>query len=79
MTSAILIQPAVWPQYTNVTERTGEDRQTDRQRTESTGRTVLQTVAQKKRKKRKGRKRGWVWQGKGGGRKQENAISAMLI
>jgi len=46
--SGILIHPAVWPQYTNVTDRT--DRQTgqDRQRSDSTGRTVLQTVAQKR-------------------------------
>ena len=27
--SFILIHPAVWPQYTNVTDRTGQDRQTD--------------------------------------------------
>jgi len=40
--SGILIRPAVWPQYTNLT-----DRQTDRQRSDSMGRTVLQTVAQK--------------------------------
>jgi len=33
------------PQYTIVTERT--DKQTDRQRSDSTGRTFLQTVAQK--------------------------------
>jgi len=39
-----LIHPTVWPQYTNVTDRTG---QTDRQWTYSIGRTVLQTVAQK--------------------------------
>jgi len=31
-----LIRPTVWPQYTNVTDRT-----------DSIGRTVLQTVAQK--------------------------------
>jgi len=47
MPSFILIRPTVWPQYTNVT-----DKQTDRQdrtgqRTDSIGRTVLQTVAQK--------------------------------
>jgi len=43
MPSLILIDPTVWPQYTNVT-----DRQTDRtgQRSDSIGRTVLQTVAQ---------------------------------
>jgi len=35
-----LIRPTVWPQYTNVTDRT------DRQRTDSIGRTVLQMVAQ---------------------------------
>ena len=45
MPSFILIHPTVWPQYTNVTERT--DRQ-DRQRSDSIGRTVLQTVAQKR-------------------------------
>ena len=28
--SGILIHPAVWPQYTNVTDRTAQDRQTDR-------------------------------------------------
>jgi len=40
--SGILIHPAVWPQYTNVT-----DRQTDRQNNGTiAGRTVLQTVAQ---------------------------------
>ena len=43
MPSFILIRPTVWPQYTNVTDRP------DRQRTDSTGRTVLQTVAQKPR------------------------------
>jgi len=42
--SLILIRPTVWPQCTNVTDR--QDRQ-DRQRTDSIGRTVLQTVAQK--------------------------------
>jgi len=40
-----LIRPTVWPQYTNVTDR--QTGQTDRQRTDSIGRTVLQTVAQK--------------------------------
>ena len=39
--SGILIYPTVWPQYTNVTGRT------DRQRFDSIGRTVLQTVAPK--------------------------------
>ena len=45
MPSFILIRQTVWPQYTNVTDRQ-TDRQ-DRQRTDSIGRTVLQTVAQK--------------------------------
>jgi len=40
MPSFILIHPTVWSQYTNVTDRTG-------QRSDSIGRTVLQTVAQK--------------------------------
>jgi len=44
MPSFILIRLTVWPQCTNVTDRTG---QTDRQRSDSIGRTVLQTVAQK--------------------------------
>ena len=39
--SGILIYPTVWPQYTNVKDRT------DRQWSDSIGRTVLQTVAQK--------------------------------
>ena len=43
--SFILIHPAIWPQYTNVTDRT--DRQTG-QRSNSTGRSVLQTVARPK-------------------------------
>jgi len=43
MPSFILIHPTIWPQYTNVTDRT---RQTG-QRSDSIGRTVLQTVAQK--------------------------------
>jgi len=43
MPSFIVIRPTVWPQYTNVTDRT------DRQRTDSIGWTVLQTVAQKAR------------------------------
>ena len=42
--SFILIRPTVWPQCTNVTDR--QDRQ-DRQRSDSIGRTVLQTVDQK--------------------------------
>jgi len=39
--SFILIRPTVWPQYTNVTDRT------DRQWSDSTGRTILQTVTQR--------------------------------
>ena len=39
--SGIVIHPTVWPQYTNVTDRT------DRQRSDSIGWTVLQMVAQK--------------------------------
>ena len=39
--SFILIRPTVWPQYTNITGRT------DRQRSDSIGRSVLQMVAQK--------------------------------
>jgi len=49
MPNFILIRPTVWPQYTNFTDRQ-TDRQTDRadrQRSDSIGRTVLQTVAQK--------------------------------
>jgi len=42
--SFILIHPIVWLQYANVTDR--QDR-TDRQRSDSIGRTVLQAVAQK--------------------------------
>ena len=46
MQSFMLIHPAVWPQHTNVTNRqTG--RQKTGQRSDSIGRTVLQTVAQK--------------------------------
>jgi len=41
--SSIIIHPTIWPQYTNVTDRT--DRQ-DRQRSDSIGPTVLETVAQ---------------------------------
>jgi len=44
MPSFILIHPTVWPQYTNVADRKG---QTDRQRSDSIGQTVLQTVARK--------------------------------
>jgi len=39
--SFILIHPTVWPQYPNVTDRQ------DRQRSDSAGRTILETVAQK--------------------------------
>jgi len=42
MPSFILIRLTVWRQYTNGTG------QTDRQRSDSIGRTVLQTVAQKR-------------------------------
>jgi len=49
MPSFILIHPTVWPQYTNVADETSrQERQTHRQtRSDSIGRTVLQTVAQK--------------------------------
>ena len=47
MPSFILIRPTVWPQCMNVTDRTG---QTNRQRSDSIGRIVLQTVAQKPQK-----------------------------
>ena len=43
--SFILIRQTVWPQYTNFTDRQRD--RTDRQRSDSIGRTVLQTVAQK--------------------------------
>ena len=45
MPSFILIRPTVWPQYTD--RQTG---QTDRQRTDNIGRTVLQAVPPKTRK-----------------------------
>jgi len=46
--SFILIHLTVWPQYINVTDRqAGQTDRTDRQRSDSIGRTVLQTVAQK--------------------------------
>ena len=45
MPSFILIHPTVWPQYTNVTDRTGK---TGRQ-PDCIGQTVLQAVAQKPR------------------------------
>jgi len=47
MPSFILIHLTVWPQYTNVTDRQDGTDRTDRQRSDSTGRTVLQTVVQK--------------------------------
>ena len=46
MPSFILIRPTVWPQCSNVTDRQ-EDRQTNRHRSDSIQRTVLQTVAPK--------------------------------
>jgi len=46
MPSSILIRPTVWPKYTNVTDRTGQTGQWS----DSIGRTVLQTVAQKLKK-----------------------------
>jgi len=48
MPSFILIRKTVWPQQANVTDR--QDRQTGQtgQRSDSIGRTVLQTVAQKR-------------------------------
>jgi len=42
MPSFVLIRPTVWPQYTNVTQTSQTAQGTD-----SIGRTVLQTVAQK--------------------------------
>jgi len=46
--SLVLIRRTVWPQWrTSQTDVTGQDRQTDRQRTDSIGRTVLETVAEK--------------------------------
>jgi len=48
MPSFMLIRPTIWPQYTNVTGRTGQDRTgQDKQQSDSIRRTVLQTVAQK--------------------------------
>ena len=44
--SFILSRPTVWPQYANVTDRRGQTGKTGR-RSDSIGRTVLQTVAQK--------------------------------
>ena len=43
--SGILIHPTVWPQYTNVTDRTGQDRHRLTMVRQHIGRTVLQTVA----------------------------------
>jgi len=49
MPSFILIRPTIWPLYANVTDRQDRERQDrqDRQRSDSTGQTILQTVAQK--------------------------------
>jgi len=47
MPSFILIHPTIWPQYTNVTDRRGRQMGQDRQRSDSTGQTVLETVTQK--------------------------------
>jgi len=47
MPSFILIRPTIGPEDTNVIDRQTRQDRTDRQRTNSTGRTVLQTVAQK--------------------------------
>jgi len=49
VSSFTLIHPTVWPQYTNVTgkQTDKQDRQA-RHRSDSIGRTVLQTVAQKR-------------------------------
>ena len=44
MPSSILIHSILWPQYTNVTDSTG---QTHRQWSDRIARTVLQTIAQK--------------------------------
>jgi len=43
--SFTLIHPTAWPQYTNITDKT--DKQTA-QRSDNTGRTILQTVVQKR-------------------------------
>ena len=45
MSGFILTHSTVWPKYTNVTD---SQVQTDRQRSDRTGRTVLQTVVQKR-------------------------------
>jgi len=47
MPSFILIPPNVWLQYTYVADRTDTQRNKTGQRSNSVGRTVLQTVAQK--------------------------------
>ena len=54
VSSGILIYQTVWPQYTNVTDSEAVDRQhkqtgrqAERQRSDSEGRNVLQTVVQK--------------------------------
>jgi len=49
MPSFMLIRPAVWPQYTNVTDKTDRQDRTgqDNSPIAYIGRTVLQTVAQK--------------------------------
>jgi len=47
MPSFVLIHPTVWPQYTNVTDRQRGQTRQDRQRSDSIGWSVLQTVAQK--------------------------------
>jgi len=50
--SFIVLHQTVWPQYTNITDRqdktdsTGQADGQNRQRPDSIGRTVLQTVAQ---------------------------------
>jgi len=54
MPSFILIHRTVWPQYTNIETDRQTDRQTDRrtgQRSDSTERTVLQTVTNGGQKK----------------------------
>ena len=59
MPSFILIHPTIWPQYTNVTDRTGEDRQTDRQTTDREHRANGFTNGRpKKTKKKKGKEKG---------------------
>jgi len=58
--NGILIHPTVWPEYTNVTQRQ-TDRQ-DRQRSDSIGSTVLQTVAQKLTRGQQLWTNGWMYQ-----------------